>query len=76
MVNTKPIFSQSFSPAVLIITEQPFSRAIVKGQMVTVEAQLLMASRVEIRFTYISLPLIAIVQWVMLLLALFSKHKL
>ncbi|KAH3763182.1 transcriptional repressor [Pelomyxa schiedti] len=36
-------------PAALMITEQPFSRSIVKGQMVPVEAQLLLPSRIEIR---------------------------
>eukprot|EP01105_Mastigella_eilhardi_P025433 TRINITY_DN6915_c0_g1_i1.p1 TRINITY_DN6915_c0_g1~~TRINITY_DN6915_c0_g1_i1.p1 ORF type:complete len:770 (-),score=235.43 TRINITY_DN6915_c0_g1_i1:117-2318(-) len=36
-------------PAALIITDQPFSRSIVKGQMVPIEAQLLLPSRLDIR---------------------------
>eukprot|EP01105_Mastigella_eilhardi_P025883 TRINITY_DN71_c1_g3_i2.p1 TRINITY_DN71_c1_g3~~TRINITY_DN71_c1_g3_i2.p1 ORF type:complete len:902 (-),score=296.85 TRINITY_DN71_c1_g3_i2:20-2638(-) len=36
-------------PAALVITEQPFSRSIVKGQMVPIEAQLLVPSRLDIK---------------------------
>ncbi|KAH3765435.1 transcriptional repressor [Pelomyxa schiedti] len=39
----------SFCPAVLFLTEQPFPRTIVKGQLVPIDAQLLLASRADIR---------------------------
>ena len=38
------------SPATLLITEQPFPRAIVKGQVITLEAQLLLPSHIDLRF--------------------------
>lgn len=36
-------------PATIVITDQPFSRSIVKGQMVPLEAQLLLPSKIDLK---------------------------